>query len=110
MSLIVSVDEKVVASAAPTSEFDAPEDPSLWGIHEKTGSPIDLIVRPAHLNMLFSEFISMLTRKDVNNSNFYLEYFPMFAAFNLCTQGLKACEHLMDQLPDYKFANFLGER
>jgi hypothetical protein len=112
----------VVVSAAPTGEFDAPEDPSLWGVLQPSSKPVNLIVRPAHLYVKFIELIELLSAAYGNtsttnstsdnsskSSNFYLEYFPMYAAFRKCL-ATDDCSDLLHQLPDYSFANFLAER
>ena len=109
--LLTSCSDQVVVSASPTGEFDAPEDASLWGLKEESNEPIDLIVRPAHVELTFSQFMSLLRRNDLNASSLYLEYFPMFAAFQSCGgAGNKECDELLRQLPDYSFASFLSKR
>ena len=73
----------MVVSATPTGEFDGPEDPLLWNI-PRNSEKYELIVRPAHLNLIFSEFISLFKKKkEIHNpSQFYLEYFPLWTLFH----------------------------
>ena len=120
-------DQPIVVSAAPSSEFDGPENISLWGISReeimnrtKTTDDLDiphLIVRPAHLQMTFREYAHLLKSKKINSANFYLEYFPMSALIGdlsgssmskgSVTRKRKA---MMRTLPEHSFSNFLARR
>lgn len=178
--------KSVVVSASPSSDFDGPEDLSLWGLTSadvlartgiKTGSVSgtdtgptdvgiadysptstrsttgigqrsntikskgkdklprenipDLIARPAHLQLTFSDYIQLIQNQHQNAhmtaSNLYLEYFPMAALFGelsssgssggkkLQTRREKATDEalrksLIRSLPQSKYANFLSQR
>ena len=49
---------QVVVSASPTAEYDGPEQYSLWGVPDDPKST--LIVRPAHIQLAFPDFLSLL--------------------------------------------------
>jgi hypothetical protein len=122
-------DSEVVVSATPTGEFDGPEDPSLWGLPSDP-QRYELIVRPGHVNLQFSEFVSLLDFSDSNseskkknNSQLYLEYFPLYALFHPLPPVLQEGalhrkgkgkereekkKKLLQQLPQYPFAEWLS--
>jgi len=102
-------DSEVVVSAAPTADFDGPESFSLWGLYNYSTADVDLIVRPAHVNMLFSEYADLLSRRDRNISSLYLEYFPMPALF-MQHRVKSGKNEIISQLPRYEWANFLISR
>lgn len=91
---------EVVVSASPTSDYDGPESYELWGVPDDPHST--LIVRPAHIQMTFPQFLSLLQTPNVNISNFYLEYFPIEALVN--------ASHLLAHVPSHLFADFLATR
>lgn len=101
-------------SATPTGEFDGPEDPTLWGLPSDP-EKYELIVRPGHVNLNFADFVSLLTNSESRNSSqFYLEYFPLYAMFHPqeASAGAKAKEKkkvdLLQQLPQHPFAEWLS--
>jgi hypothetical protein len=108
-------------SATPTGEFDGPEDPTLWGLPSDPDR-YELIVRPGHVNLNFGEYVSLLTNPESRNSSqFYLEYFPLYAMFHppqsqssQSQQGApaeakeKKKSELLQQLPQYPFAEWLS--
>jgi hypothetical protein len=152
-------EKPIVVSASPSSDFDGPEDPALWGLskddlmdavsgtdneikanskaknmrkrNRKASVSVDgkeierlisvpsLIVRPAHIHMLFKEYVQMLRQpaSNLTHSNFYLEYFPLSALLqdfratgNMNDNLGKARQDLQDNIPVNKFANFLSQR
>jgi hypothetical protein len=95
-------------SATPTGNFDAPEDPTLWGLTPPSKGGPELIVRPAHVQLTFPDFFNIIKDYESNNSNFYLEYFPVYAAFG---QSGESGESYKKVLPkNEKWSNILSLR
>lgn len=105
-------ESSVHVKITPDGQFEGCEDLKLWEIQSPNSSPVPptvlsklqspdkVVVRPADVEMKFSEFMDMLYNKEAGNVSFYLEY----------TSITGSLEAMGEDIAPVSFAHFLDEQ